>query len=219
MGRLLKGGFALGGTVLALGALRRALNPRPRYAPWEKPPYEEVEKKVLIVGGGFGGFTAAKELTEHIKEREDVGILVIARDNFFTFWPMVASIVSSEAEARNVAQPLRRALITAGASFRRAELKEIDHERRVIETGGGVEFPYDHLILALGGQANFFGIPGVEEHALTVRGIEDAERIRNRVIERFEEVSLMRSDVPESKLTFVVIGGGGAGGEGASEDY
>ncbi|MDQ3965734.1 MAG: hypothetical protein M3246_04665, partial [Actinomycetota bacterium] len=114
MGRLLKGGLALGGSVLALGALRRALNPQPRYAPWEKPPYEEFEKKVLIVGGGFGGFTAAKELTKLIKNREDVGVLIIARDNFFTFWPMVASIVSSETESRNVAQPLRRALITAG---------------------------------------------------------------------------------------------------------
>jgi NADH dehydrogenase len=217
MGRLLKGGLALGGTVLALGALRRALNPNPRYAPWEKPPYEEFENRVLIVGGGFGGFTAAKELTKLIKDREDVGVLLVAKDNFFTFWPMVASIISSEVESRNVAQPLRRALITAGASFRRAELKGIDHERKVIETDGGVEFPYDQLVISLGGQANFFGIPGVEEHGLTMRGIEDAERVRNRVIERFEEVSLARGEVPESKLTFVVIGGGATGVETASE--
>src|SRR5919202_3449019 len=217
MSRLLKGGLAFGGTVLALGALRRALNPSPRYAPWEKPRYDEFESKVLVAGGGFGGFTAAKEICKRIKDREDVGVLVIAKDNYFTFWPMVASIVSSEVESRNVAQPLRRALITAGASFRRAELKRIDHERKVIETGGGVEFPYDQLVVSLGGQANFFGIPGVEEHALTMRGIEDAERVRNRVIERFEEVSLTRDEIPESKLTFVVIGGGATGVEVASE--
>jgi NADH dehydrogenase len=112
---------------------------------------------------------------------------------------------------------LRRALITAGASFRRAKLNGIDHERKVIEIDGGVEFPYDQLVIALGGQANFFGIPGVEEHGLTMRGIEDAERVRNRVIERFEEVSLMRGEIPESKLTFVVIGGGATGVETASE--
>jgi NADH dehydrogenase len=217
MDRLLKGGLAFGGTVLALGALRRVLNPSPRYAPWEKPPYGDFEHKILVVGGGFGGFTAAKEICKRIRNREDVGVLVIAKDNFFTFWPMVASIVSSEVESRNVAQPLRRALITAGASFRRAELKRIDHERKVIETGGGVEFPYDQLVVSLGGQANFFGIPGVEEHALTMRGIEDAERVRNRVIERFEEVSLIRGEIPESKLTFVVIGGGATGVETASE--
>ena len=69
MGRLLKGGLALGGTVLALGALRRALNPSPRYAPWEKPRYDEFENKILVVGGGFGGFTAAKEICNRIRDR------------------------------------------------------------------------------------------------------------------------------------------------------
>jgi NADH:ubiquinone reductase (H+-translocating) len=69
----------------------------------------------------------------------------------------------------------------------------------------------------LGGQPNFFGIPGVEEHSMTMRGVEDAVRVRNRVIERFEEVSLIRDEVPESKLTFVVIGGGATGVEVASE--
>jgi NADH:ubiquinone reductase (H+-translocating) len=219
MGRLLKGGLALGGTVLALGALRRALNPSPRYAPWEKPRYDEFENKVLVVGGGFGGFTAAKEICQRIRDREDVGVLVVAKDNFFTFWPMVAGIVSSDIDSRNVAQPLRRALITAGASFRRATLREIDPENKTATVDGGVEFSYDHLVIALGGQPNFFGIPGVEEHALTMRGIEDAEQVRNRVIERFEEFSLMRGEIPESKLTFVVIGGGATGVETASELY
>ncbi|MDP8926799.1 MAG: NAD(P)/FAD-dependent oxidoreductase [Actinomycetota bacterium] len=219
MNGLVKGGLALGGAVAGLAALRRALNPAPRYAPWEKPRYDEFERKVLIVGGGFGGFTAAKELCKRIRDREDVGVLVVARDNFFTFWPMVAGIVSSDIDSRNVAQPLRRALITAGASFRRAEFKGVNHEEKTITTDGGIEFPYDQLVISIGGQPNFFGIPGVEEHALTMRGIEDAERIRNRVIERFEEVSLTREEVPESKLTFVVIGGGATGVETASELY
>ncbi len=219
MNGFLKGGLAVGGAVVALGALRRALNPPPRYAAWEKPRYEEFENKVLVVGGGFGGFTASKQICELIKEREDVGVLVVAKDNFFTFWPMVAGIVSSDIDSRNVAQPLRRALITAGASFRRATLRKIDPENNTVTVDGGVEFPYDHLVVALGGLPNFFGIPGVQEHSLTMRGIEDAEKVRNRVIERFEEVSLMRGEVPESKLTFVVIGGGATGVETASEIY
>ena len=219
MNGLVKGGLALGGAVVGLATLRRALNPAPRYAPWEKPRYDEFEKKVLIVGGGFGGFTAAKELCKRIRDREDVGVLVVARDNFFTFWPMVAGIVSSDIDSRNVAQPLRRALITAGASFRRAEFKGVNPEEKTITADGGIEFPYDQLVISIGGQPNFFGIPGVEEHALTMRGIEDAERVRNRVIERFEEVSLTREEVPESKLTFVVIGGGATGVETATELY
>ena len=212
-----KGGLALGGLALGIGALKRSLNPTPRYAPWEKPPYGEFENKVLVLGGGFGGYTAAKDLCGLIAKRDDVGVLVLAKNNFFTFWPMVPGIVSSDIDSRNVAQPLRRALITAGASFRRAEAKGLDHERKVVIADGGIEFPYDHLIVSLGGLPNYFGIPGVEEHALSMRGVEDAERIRNRVIERFEEVSLIRGDVPASKLTFVVIGAGATGVETASE--
>ena len=212
-----KGGLALGGLAVGLGAFRRALNPTPRYAPWEKPPYSEFEHKVLIVGGGFGGYTAAKDLCDLVKDREDVGVLVLAKNNFFTFWPMVPGIVSSDIDARNVAQPLRRALILAGASFRRAEVKKVDPDRKAVEAEGGIEFPYDQLVISVGGLPNFFGIPGVEEHSLQMRGVEDAERIRNRVIERFEEVSLTRGEVPQSKLTFVVIGGGATGVETAAE--
>ena len=217
MNNLAKGGLALGSAMIAFGALRRYLNPPPRYAPWEKPRYGDFEKKVLIVGGGFGGYTAATKLCEYLRKREDVGVLVIARDNYFTFWPMVPGIVSSDIDTRNVAQPLRRALIRAGASFRRAQLKEVNHEKKTITADGGLEFPYDQLIVSLGGQPNFFGIPGVEEYSLTMRGISDAERIRNRVIERFEEVSLIRGPVPDSKLTFVVIGAGATGVEVATE--
>jgi NADH:ubiquinone reductase (H+-translocating) len=212
-----KGGLALGGLVVGLGAIKRTLNPSPRYAPWEKPPYEDFENKVLVLGGGFGGYTAANDLCELIRDRDDVGILVLAKNNFFTFWPMVPGIVSSDIDSRNVAQPLRRALITAGASFRRVQAKKVDHGRKVVVADGGIEFPYDHLVISLGGLPNYFGIPGVEDHALSMRGVEDAERIRNRVIERLEEVSLIRGDAPASKLTFVVIGGGATGVEVASE--
>ena len=217
MNGLVKGGLALGGLVLGIGALRRALNPTPRYLSWEKPPYNEFEKKVLVLGGGFGGYTAAMDLCKMAEDRDDVGVLVIARDNFFTFWPMVPGIVSSDIDSRNVAQPLRRSLITSGASFRRARVTGVDPERKVVMADGGIEFPYDQLVISLGGMPNFFGIPGVEEHSMTMRGVEDAERVRNRVIERFEEVSLIRDEVPDSKLTFVVIGGGATGVEVASE--
>ncbi len=217
MNGLVKGGLAIGGLALGIGVLRRALNPTPRYASWEKPPYNEFDKKVLILGGGFGGYTAATDICNSLKSRDDVGVLVLARDNYFTFWPMVPGIVSSDIDARNVAQPLRRALILAGASFRRAEVKGVDPERKVVKADGGIEFPYDQLVVSLGGMPNFFGIPGVQEHSMTMRGVEDAERVRNRVIERFEEVSLIREEVPDSKLTFVVIGGGATGVEVASE--
>ena len=63
MNSLLKAGLAVGGAAVAIKALRRALEPRPRYAPWERRPYGEFPNRVLILGGGFAGYTAAKTLS------------------------------------------------------------------------------------------------------------------------------------------------------------
>jgi NADH dehydrogenase len=160
MNNLLKIGLAVVGAAVAAGAFRNAFGSGRKYAPWERPPYGEFPNKVLVVGGGFAGYTAAKTLCELTKDRDDVGVLVLSRENYFTFWPMVPGIVGSEVDIENVAQPVRRRLIELGASFRRAELKDVDFERKVVIAEGGKEFPYDHLILALGSQPNFFGVPG-----------------------------------------------------------
>jgi NADH dehydrogenase len=213
----IKAGLAAGGLIFGANAVRKALDPPPKYAPWERRPYAEFEKKVLVVGGGFAGYALVEKLTTLVRDRDDVGIMLISKENFFTFWPMVAGIISGDQDAENVAQPLRRALIRNGASFRRAPLRSVDHERKVVIADGGREFPYDQLVIALGAQPAFYGIPGVEEHALTMKGLIDAVEIRNRVIERFEEATLEGGDVPQSKLTFVVIGGGSTGVETAAE--
>jgi NADH dehydrogenase len=217
MNKLLKTGLAVGGAAIAARALRRAFEPSHRYAPSERPPYGAFPNRVLVAGGGFAGYTAAKTLCELTEDRDDVGVLVVSRENYFTFWPMVPGIIGSEVDIDNVAQPLRRPLIEAGASFRRAELKGVDFERKIVIAGGGKEFTYDHLILALGSQPNFFGVPGVMEHSLALGGLADALRIRNRVIERFEQATLEPADLPDPRLTFVVIGGGATGVETAAE--
>ena len=216
MGKLLKGGLTLGGAALAAGGLKWALSSEPRYAPWEKPRFRDFENRVLILGGGFAGYNVAKNICNMTRNREDVGVMVISRDNYLTFWPMVPGIVSSDVGVKNIAQPLRRTLIYDGASFRRATVEDVDFDRQIV-TADGHEFPYDHLVFALGAQPSFFGIPGVEEHALPMKGITDAVKIRNRVIERFEEAVLAGGEVPESKLTFVVIGAGATGVETAAQ--
>ncbi|MGF1472670.1 MAG: NAD(P)/FAD-dependent oxidoreductase [Rubrobacteraceae bacterium] len=223
MNKIIKRSLAIGGGVVALEGLRRFLTftPNPRYEPWERPPYREFENRVLVLGGGFAGYNAAKKITQLSKDRGDVGVMVISKENYFTFWPMLAGVISSDIQTQNVAQPLRRALIEEGASFRRATVEEIDLENQTVTAVGEedevIEVPYDHLIMALGGEPAYFGIPGVEEHAISMTSINTAEEIRNRVIERFEETVLARGDVPRSKLTFVIIGGGATGVETASE--
>jgi NADH:ubiquinone reductase (H+-translocating) len=227
MNKLLKGSLAVACGAVVAEAVRRMVyyEPQPKYDPWERRPFKEFDNRVLIVGGGFAGYTVAKTLGELTRERDDVGIMVINKENFFTYWPMVAGIISSDVETKNVAQPLRRALIQFGASFRRAELENVDFERKIVTATGNLEFPYDHLVLALGADPAFFGIPGVEEHCISMKSLVDAEHVRNRLIERYEEATLAREEasetngeeIPESKLTFVVIGGGSTGVEIASE--
>lgn len=218
MNRLLKGSLAVGITALAVGGLKRAVSSEPRYAPWEKSPFEDFEHRVLILGGGFAGYNTATHLCELVRDREDVGVMVIDRHNYLTFWPLLAGAISSGVSVRNIAQPLRRPLIHMGASFQRAWIEGVDLQSKIV-TAGGKEFPYDHLVLALGAQPSYFGIPGVEEHALPMKGIPDAVNIRNRVIERLEEATLEEGEVPESKLTFVVIGAGATGVETATQLY
>lgn len=216
MNGLAKGGLALGGAALAVGGLKWALGSEPRYAPWEKPRFNEFEHKILVLGGGFAGYNVAKNICEMTRDRDDVGVMVISRDNYLTFWPMVPGVVSSDVGVRNIAQPLRRTLIHSGASFRRADVESVDFEKKVVSAGNH-DFEYDHVVFALGAQPSFFGIPGVEEHAIPMKGITDAVGIRDRVIERFEEATLEYGDVPESKLTFVVIGAGATGVETAAQ--
>ena len=218
MNRLLKGTLAVGGGAAAAEVLRRTLGAghRPRYEPWERPPYRDFPNRVLIVGGGFAGYKAAETLCKLTRDRGDVGIMLLSRENYFTFWPMLPSVISSDVETRNVAQPLRRSLIRRGASFRRVDLESIDTGRRIV-TAGGREFPYEHLILALGAEPAYFGIPGVEEYCISIRGLHAGQEICDRVIERYEETTLAHGEVPDSLLTFVVIGGGATGVEVASE--
>src|SRR4028118_1641484 len=100
----------VGGAVVT-EVLRRLVSfqPQPKYEPWERVPFTEFTNRVLIVGGGFAGFTVAKTLGDLTEDRDDVGVMVINKENFFTYWPMVAGIISSDVETKNVAQPLRRA--------------------------------------------------------------------------------------------------------------
>jgi NADH:ubiquinone reductase (H+-translocating) len=214
MRTMTKAAITVGAVAAAGAAASRMLRRAPRYESWERRPYREFPRKVLIVGGGFAGYTAAKELCRRVGN--DTGVMVVSKENYFTFWPMLAGIISSDVEAKNVAQPLRRALIRDGASFRRAELDSVNLEAKTV-SAGGTELPYDHLVLALGASPAYFGIPGVEEHCISITGLGAGEEIRNRVIERYEEATLARNAVPDSRLAFVVIGGGATGVETVAE--
>src|SRR5918993_4366008 len=152
MNGLLKGALVAGGGAAAVAVLRRTLfrGARRRYEAWERTPYRDFPNKVLVVGGGFAGYNAVERLCRLARDRNDVGVMLISRENYFTFWPMLASVIGGDVETHNVAQPLRRTLIRLGASFRRGG----------VESGGtptpgraaaGPEFPFGHPLPSPGG--------------------------------------------------------------------
>src|SRR5215213_9045385 len=98
MNGLLKGALVAGGGAVGVEVLRRALFPgaRRKYEPWERLPYRDFPNKVLIVGGGFAGYKAAQTLCELARHRDDVGVMLISRENYFTFWPMLASVIGGD---------------------------------------------------------------------------------------------------------------------------
>src|ERR671939_377218 len=130
----MKNKLAMGGLIVGAtwGAYRRLSRPAPlggRYA--------DSSTKILIVGGGFGGLAVARGLAHALGGTDDLGAALLDRMNYTTFWPMVPSIIPTNAEVRHVAHSLRRVLMPLGIEFFQDEVMEIDFEARQVKTGGG----------------------------------------------------------------------------------
>ena len=173
--------------------------------------------RVLILGGGFGGVYAAIELERALHGRDNVDITLITRDNYFLFTPMLHEVAASDLEMNNIVNPLRK-LLTRVKTFT-GNIQSINLERRSVEVRHGFDYHphelgYDHLIIALGSSTNFFGLPGCQEAALTIRTLDDAVELRTRLITHLEEAnSECAAGQRQPLLTFVVVGAGFAGVE------
>jgi NADH:ubiquinone reductase (H+-translocating) len=173
--------------------------------------------RVLILGGGFGGIYAAIELERALRRRDNVNITLVTRDNYFLFTPMLHEVAASDLEMNTIVNPLRK-LLQRVKTFT-GNIETINLERRCVAVAHGFdrhlhELPYDHLIIALGSSTNFFGLPGVQDVALTVKTLDDAIELRNRLITHLEEAnSECAAGKRQPLLTFVVVGAGFAGVE------
>jgi NADH dehydrogenase len=174
-------------------------------------------RRVLILGGGFAGVYAALELEKVLARRTDVEVTLITRDNFFLFTPMLHEVAASDLELSTIVNPLRKLLRRVNTFV--GTVEAIDLEKRRVQVSHGFDghahdLSYDQLVLALGSSTNFFGLPGVERCALTVKSLSDAVVLRNRLITHLEEAnSECAAGVRQPLLTFVVAGGGFAGVE------
>jgi len=173
--------------------------------------------RVLILGGGFGGIYAAIELERALRDRDNVNITLVTRDNYFLFTPMLHEVAASDLEMNTIINPLRK-LLRRVKTFT-GNIEKINLERRCVTVTHGFdrhvhELPYDHLIIALGSGTNFFGLPGVQDAALTIKTLNDAIELRNRLITHLEEAnSECAAGERQPLLTFVVVGAGFAGVE------
>jgi NADH dehydrogenase len=171
-------------------------------------------KRILILGGGFGGVYTAVHLEKLCKGRQDIEIVLISRDNFLLMTPLLFEVCSGTLDFRHCSFPIRAFL--KNTRFAEANVEGVDLERRVVHLSApseAAELGYDQLILALGGMTNRGMIPG-SEHAFTFKTLADALVLRNRLIDRFERAdATVDSDFKRKLLTFVIIGGGLVGVE------
>jgi len=182
-------------------------------------------RRVLILGGGFGGVYAALELEKRLRRDEQVEVTLVTRENHFLFTPMLHEVAASDLEVSTIVSPLRKLLRRVHTFVGSVEGIDLAAQRVTVshgEDGHTHELPYDHLVLALGAVTNFFGLPGVERCGLTVKSLADAIRLRNRLITHLEEANgECAAGARHPLLTFVVAGGGFAGVEtiGGMNDF
>src|SRR5260221_8499587 len=128
------------------------------------------KNRVVIVGGGFGGIYTALEFEK--RRDPDFEVTLISQDNFFVFTPMLHEVAASDLDLTHIVNPIRKLL--RRAAFFHGDVLEIDLAHKAVVVTHGVEgshphrLEYDHLVLALGAVTNFFGTPGLAEHAFTM---------------------------------------------------
>jgi NADH dehydrogenase len=181
-----------------------------------------MTKRILVLGGGFGGLAAAERLDRIFHDDPDVDITLISDTNYLVYTPMLADVAGGTIEPRYAVPPLR-AFLRRKARFQEGSIDGIDiAEQRVRVTyakGGWDEWrgsvAYDYLVIALGGVTNFSHIPGATDYALGLKDLPDAIFLRNRILTMLERADAT-TDARRRRelLTFVVAGGGYSGVEG-----
>jgi NADH dehydrogenase len=164
---------------------------------------------VIVIGAGFGGLRAARGLA-----KAQVSVTLVDRNNYHLFQPLLYQVATAGISPAEIAHPVRGILRRQkNFEFRMAEVTGIDFERRRLATSTG-EMTYDYLVIAAGGETNYFGLQSVEKNSFTLKELDDATAIRDHLLTQFE-LANQESD-PEKRralLTFVIVGGGPTGVE------
>jgi len=164
---------------------------------------------VVIVGAGFGGLRAARAL-----RKAPVDVVLLDRHNYHLFQPLLYQVATAGLEPEQIAKPVRAILRgQQNLEFRMVQVTGVDWVARQVITDTG-PVSYDYLILAVGGETNYFGMDSILRHGFGLKGVVDAVAIRNHVLRCFER-AMLEPDAERRRalLTFVVVGGGPTGVE------
>ncbi len=180
-----------------------------------------MKPRIVILGGGFAGVYAAMELEKLRGSKNDFEIILVNKENYFVFQPMLPEIISGSIGILDTVSPLRRLLPNTTVYVRDVEM--VDIQNRTITLSHGFRprplvIEFDHLVVALGNVTDFRGMVGLSEHALPFKNLADAIHLRNHIIHLLEEAAIEDDETLEKQLlTFVVAGGGFSGVEVAAE--
>lgn len=186
-------------------------------------------KRIVILGGGFAGIKILQQLQREFQDNIDVDITIVSRDNFFLFTPMLPEVAASAIETRHIITPIRS--FCKRARFFEAYVDSINLQKKQVSIRyniGKQSIPlndrvkvlkYDYLVLALGGETNFFDIESASKNAFTIKTIGDALLLRDHVINMLEQADMEYENIELQKrlMTFVVVGGGFSGIETVGE--
>ncbi|MEU8717542.1 NAD(P)/FAD-dependent oxidoreductase [Streptomyces sp. NPDC048663] len=184
--------------------------------------------RILVVGGGYVGMYTALRLQRKLKaelRRDEVDITVVTPDPYMTYQPFLPEAAAGSISPRHVVVPLRRVLDRCHVVI--GEVTSIEHAKRTAEVTtlataeerkGATFLPYDELVLAPGSIARTLPVPGLAEHGIGFKTVEEAIGLRNHVIEQMDIASSTRDPaIRDAALTFVFVGGGYAGVEALGE--
>ncbi|MEM1254007.1 MAG: NAD(P)/FAD-dependent oxidoreductase [Cyanobacteria bacterium P01_H01_bin.21] len=165
--------------------------------------------RVVVVGAGFGGMQTAQSLA-----KSGADVLLIDRNNYNTFVPLLYQVAAAQIEPESIAYPLRTVLRrTNRTQFMLANVQRVDFDHQLIETDNAV-VPYDYLVLATGSQTQFMGVPGATDYAFALRTLDQAVTLRNHILQRFEQAIREPDPIRRKQLlSFVIVGGGPTGVE------
>ncbi|HMG18514.1 MAG TPA: NAD(P)/FAD-dependent oxidoreductase [Gemmatimonadales bacterium] len=169
----------------------------------------QADQVVVVVGAGFGGLRLARAL-----RRAPVQVVLVDRNNYHLFQPLLYQVATAGLEPEQIAKPVRAILRRQkNFDFRMVEVSGVDFAQRRLDTSAG-PIAYDYLVLAHGGETNFFGLDSMMKHGLGLKDIPDAVKIRNHVLTCFEQ-AMLETDAERrrARLTFIVVGGGPTGVE------